>query len=149
MSTHLFIKEGAGQRVAMVIFDLVLVAIVVYTLPLPGKEIGGGHGYTYPSSAEEGGWWSCPIKLLFLLRRGMSAGGGHDYTYACGEYFHTHPLLLWIVIPTRTPSSSSGRGHISPCGGDRCIPSLSWEEGGNGCHGHIPLSFSVKGKGWR
>ena len=29
----------------MVIYDLVLVAIVVYTLPLPGKEIGGGHGY--------------------------------------------------------------------------------------------------------
>ena len=69
MSTHLFIKEGAGQRVAMVIFDLVLVAIVVYTLPLPGKEIGGGHGYTDLSSAEEGGWWSCPIKLFLLLIR--------------------------------------------------------------------------------
>ena len=84
----------------MAIYDLVSVAFGVYTLPLPGKEIGGGHGYTDPSSAEEGGWWSCPIKLFLLLRRGMSVGGGHDYTYPCGgAYCHTYPLLRpWPYI---------------------------------------------------
>ena len=90
-----------------------------------------------------------PNRTLSSFERGMSVGGGHDYTYPCGgDYCHTHPLLLWVDIPTHTPSSSGGRGHISPCGGDRYIPFLSWKREGMVVMQIYHFLFSVKGKGW-